>query len=431
MNINTGSVTLEVVTPIDAQLVAIASKSGLEKQPTETLVSAFRPHFVAARAALADAAGVAESVKDATCVSEIRKSRASRLAIRAIRIASDKTRKEQKEHALVYGRAVDGFHNILLADLAPTEKALQDAEDTAERAETARKDAVEAGRKAALAPYVADVALYPVRDMNDAMFAALLAGVRLAKEQAEGAAAKAEADRIAAEKARLAEEERIREENARLQREAVAREEAARLAREQAATEKAALEAAAKAEREAAAKAKADAEARERAAQQAAAAALKAEQDRLNAIAAAERAKAAKAAEEAAAKAKAEQNAEKERTDAAWRAAAKADVERQKTEAARKKAESDAHLQRVAREKLEQEIREKAEAEAARVATEQEAARKAAAAPDKEKLLAIVARMKALRSPELTTEAAKDVSAEFSAKWFRLAEWLEARAAAL
>lgn len=416
---------LELVAPIDAQLVSYAEKTGLAQSSTAPLVEAFRPLFVEARVALQAAVGVVESVKDATCVSEIRQARACRLAIRRIRIDGEKIKKAQKANALTYGRAVDGFYNILEADLAPVEKALQDAEDTAERAEQARKDALEVGRKAALAPYVADVSLYPVREMNEAMFAALLTGVKVAKEQAEAAAAKAEADRIAAEKARQAEEARIREENARLAREAKEREEAARLEREKAAAEKAALEAAAKAERETAAKAKADAEAREKAAQQAAAAALKAEQDRLNAIAAAERAKAAKAAEEAAAKAKAEREAiEAANRKEKLRLQALAEVERQKTEAARAKAESDAHLQRVAREKLEAEIKAAKEAEA-------EAAKKAAAAPDREKLLAIVARMKAERAPDLTTDAAQVVQAEFASQWFRLAGWLETKAGAL
>ena len=50
------------------------------------------------------------------------------------------------------------------AEVAPTSAAAHHfahaASHTAERAETARKDALEVGRKAALAPFVADVALY-------------------------------------------------------------------------------------------------------------------------------------------------------------------------------------------------------------------------------------------------------------------------------
>lgn len=230
---------LEIAEPVEERLIAYAGKTGLEQSSTTPLVAAFRPIFAEARAALAAADGVAASVKDATCVSEIKQARACRLAIRKVRIAGEKVKKEQKAAALTYGRAVDGFYNILEADLAPVEKALQDAEDTAERAEIARKDAIESGRKAALAPFVQDVSLYTVRDMADAAFAALLSGAKLAKEQAEAAAANAEADRIDAEKQRAAEEARIKAENERLRKEAEAREEAMRQERlrEQAARE--------------------------------------------------------------------------------------------------------------------------------------------------------------------------------------------------
>jgi len=200
---------LEIVSQEDAKLIEYAGKTGLETSSTTPLVEAFRPIFTEARAVLSQAIGVAESVKDATCVSEIKKARACRLAIRKVRISGEAIRKSQKATALAYGKAVDGFYNILEADLAPVEKALLDAEETAERAETARKDALEEGRKSALSPYVDDASLYAVRDMSEPAFVALLAGVKLAKEQAEAAAKQAEADRIAKEQAEAAERERV------------------------------------------------------------------------------------------------------------------------------------------------------------------------------------------------------------------------------
>ena len=138
MNTETKIVELETVPP-DDKLVKYAGQTGLEKTAALSLADVFKPIFVKARAAIDDARGVAESVKDATCVKEIRKSRACRLALRAVRLESENTRKAQKQHALLYGKAVDGFHNILLADLSPVENALQEAEDIAERAEAAAK----------------------------------------------------------------------------------------------------------------------------------------------------------------------------------------------------------------------------------------------------------------------------------------------------
>jgi hypothetical protein len=418
------------------------------------LIEAFRPIFVEAKKALSDAVGVAESVKDATCVSEIKQARACRLTIRRVRIEGDKIRKAQKADALNYGRLVEGFYGMIEANLAPVEKALQDAEDTAERAETARKDALEVGRKAALAPYVPDVAIYPVRDMAEPVFATLLTGVRIAKEQADAAKAKAEADRIAREAAEKAEQERIRQENARLQREAQEREaariaEAKRIAEElaerdrKAAEERHAAAVRLKEEQDRAAKAKADAEADAKAQQIAAEATLRAERARLEAIAEDTRQKAAKAWKDAEAKAKAERDADFARAakiqkaieDGArterLRLQALAEVEHQKTEAARAAAESEAHKQRVAREQAEQQLREAAEKEAARVAAETEAARKAAAAPDKDKLIAYAAAVRALGIPVLVTPEAQSLGNLIASQREKFASWISDKAGAL
>ena len=366
--------TLEIVEPAEAQLVEFAAKSGLEQTSTAPLVAAFRPLFAESRKAISDAAGVAESVKDATCVSEIKKARACRLAIRKVRIAGDKIRKEQKANALAYGRAVDGFYNILEADLAPVEKALQDAEDIAERAEQARKDAVEQGRKAALAPFVADVSLYAVRDMAEPAFTALLAGVKIAKEQADAAAKKAEEERIAAENARKAEEARIRAENERLAREKAELEEANRQERlkEQAAreVERQKVEAAAKAAAEIARK----------------------EREAIEAKARIE-------------KAEAEAKARKERESA----------------------EAVAAKEREARQKAEAELQAQRDAEAKKAAAEALAKRKAAAAGDAEKIRNFAANLRHTQ-PTLKNETAQTEIAQQTA---RFVEWLDKKAEAL
>ena len=388
----TETATLEIVSPVEAKLVEFAGKTGLEQSSTTPLVDAFRPIFIESRKVLAAAVGVAESVKDATCVSEIRKARECRLAIRRVRIDGEKVKKAQKAAALTYGRAVDGFYNILEADLAPVEQALQDAEDTAERAETARKDALEQGRKAALAPFVSDVALYAVRDMAEPAFAALLAGVKLAKEQADAAAKKAEEDRIAKEKAEAAERERVRAENARLKQEAEAKEaalkiereaaaKAAREAAELAAREKAAIEAKAKIEREAA-------EAQARKEREAAAAGL-AEQQR---------------------KAKAERDAIE----------AKAREDRAKAEAAAKK-------ERDARAKVEAELKAQREAAAKIEADRIAAEKKAAAAPIREKVMTFAASLRALGAPDVPQDLRREIAGEVE----RVASWVQKKAASL
>ena len=224
---DTEIIEAEVVPAVDYKLEKYAAQTDLAPAVSHTLAEAFRPVFIKAQTALADAAGVAASVKDATCVTEIKRSRACRLAIRAVRIEGEQVHKRQKESVLRFGKAVDGFRNILLADLAPVEQALQDAEDTAERAEASRKEALRQARTVELTPLLDGPLLLALGELSETAYAKVLADARLLKQAKIDAAAKAEADRLAKEKADREERERIAAENARLQAEAA---EARRLA---------------------------------------------------------------------------------------------------------------------------------------------------------------------------------------------------------
>lgn len=441
---STETITPEVVAPETKEMLAVVRENALTPERTQSLQSSFAPFFKKARGIIEQSQGIV--VTNISQTLEIRLARECRLALRAVRVASDKLRKELKEESLRTGRAIDGFHAILLHLTEAEEKRLDDQEKFVEKAEAARKAELKTARELALAPYGVDTSFMSLGEMPDATFAQLLENTRAGHEAKLAAAQKAERDRIEAENARLKEEARIREENARLAREAKEREEAARIEREKAAAEKAALEAEAKAEREAAAKAKADAEAREKAAQQAAAAALKAEQDRLNAITAAERAKAAKAAEEAAAKAKAEREAveakaaaeqrrlmaereselerlarEQKKIDEARRqereayeATQRRALEELKAKAAqeRRDAELKAMAAKAEADKLEAQIRAEKAAAAKRLAAEELARKKAEAAPDREKLMAYSQALSLLRVPDVVSDDAKIVVQE-------------------
>ena len=323
MDTETKTVELEIVSP-DDKLVKYASQTGLETTATSSLVSAFQPIFAKARAALADAQGVAESVKDATCVKAIRKSRACRLALRAVRLESDETRKKQKQHALLYVKAVDGFHNILMADLSPVETALQDAEDIAERAEAARLAELKATREKELQPFLDTPIMGDLSAVSEKDYAKMLADAKLLKQAKIDAAAKAEAEAKAKAEAERIERERIAAENARLKAESIAREAAAKAEREASekklADERAAADAAAKAAAEKARKEREAIEAKAKAERAAADAEARKEQQRLQAIADEERKKLA-AAESAA---KALREAEAKRLAEAAAAAKKA-----------------------------------------------------------------------------------------------------------
>ena len=339
-------ITAEILPPeSETKLVKYASQTGLEKQSTETLVEAFRPIFSKSRAAIEDARGVAESVKDATCVKEIKKSRACRLALRAVRLESDGVRKKQKEHALLYGRAVDGFHNILMADLSPVETALQEAEDIAERAEAARLAQLKLDREKELQPFLDAPILGDLSELSKDAYAKMLSDAKLLRQAKFDLIAKQEAEAKAKAEAERIERERIAAENAKLKAEAVALEAKAKAEREAAEktlaeerAEAARVAAEIRAKADAAAKAAAEQAARERAEVEAKA---KAEADRLAAIAAKEKAaieaKAKQAAEEAAkvrAELAAKQKQEDDRKAAEIAVAAKAAKEATRAAAA-------------------------------------------------------------------------------------------------
>ena len=331
----------EIVAPINAQLVKYAEQTGLEKSVSETLIESFRPVFLKARTAIQSSAGVAESVKDATCVREIRKSRQCRLAIRAVRLEGEAIHKKQKENALRFGRAVDGFRDILLADLEPVETRLQEAEDTAERAEAARKAELKAERERELQPLLESPVLGDLSELSEAAYARTLADAKLLRQAKLDALAKIEADRLAKEEAERKERERIAAENARLKAETLA------------------LEAAAKAEREAAERKLTE-----------------------------ERRAANQAAKAAAAKAKAEREAVE----------AEARKENQRLEAI-------ANAERKKAEAIEDEMRAVRAAEARKDDAAAAAARKAAAAPDRAKLLALADMLTGMELPTLNNAA--------------------------
>lgn len=370
--------TTELVTAIPAELAKPELYVGLAADGIASIEQGFAPHFIEFVGCKGEALAITEAQPKAA--------RALRLKLRAIRVAADKTRKSLKEDSLRRGKAIDGVYNWLEYQLAPIEEGLEEIEKAEEHREAARKDALKALRADELRPYC-DAQHYDLGNMADDAYQQLLAGVKAAKAERERQAAEAEAARIAAEKAaaetaakaeaeRKAEEARLRAENERLA-----------------------------AERATAAKAQAEAEAKAAAERKAAEAKL-----------AAERAAAAEAVRVAQAAADAKLAAE--------RAAADAERKRLADEAAKAKAEADrlaaVEAARVA------EAKAKADAEAF-------AAREAAAAPEREKVLAFAAMLRGLRDhvPELTTDAGSILADRISDGIGRMADWCAAEAAKL
>ncbi len=318
-------------------------------------------------------------------VAEIKLARATRLALKSLRLEVETKRVELGEHHLLAKRKIDSDAKDIKAIIEPLEERLLEQEKFAER-EAARIVAEKrTARVAELTPFLAAPVAIDLGAMEDDAYAGLLSdskgahAARIEREERE------RTELAAKEKAESEERARIQLENARLKAEAIEREAEAQKERDEAA------------------------------------ATLKAEQDRAAAEAKTERERVAKE------KADAEEVARKERL----RLQAVADVERQKADAARVAAEAKAKIDREAREALERKAAQakalQDQEDAKRVATE----KAAAAAPDREKLNGLATRFRNLTLPEMSSESGKEALPLIRANIDKLATWIEAKGAAL
>lgn len=357
--------TTATQTETRTDLARIAQPFALAPVVTEEIITALIPHLAEAGEIAREAEGVI--VTDATQVTAIKQSRALRLKIAAVRIAVEKKRKGMKEEYLRPGQFIDAACKHVAELIEPHEARLKAQEEFAERAEAARIVALKTERENALKPYGIDTSFYQLGHMPAAQFGQLLESTRVAHQAKIDAAAKAEADRIAAEKARAEEEAKVRAENARLQQEAAAREAEAKAERDRIEAER------------------------------------KAEREKAEAALAEERRKAAEAAREAADRLRAEQQA----------------------------AEAVARKEREAREALEREQAQARAKEAARIEAEKKAAAKAAAAPDQEKLMTVARNLRGTILPAMATDAADELLPTIRTWIDELADRIEAKAKAL
>lgn len=367
------------------KLALVVKDAGLSQIQADYFVGQFYPYFESAQKLGEEAAAI--NVTDATQVTEIRKAKDLRVRIKKIRTNAEAMRKELKDESLRTGKTIDKLNAVIVMATEPVEARLEEMEKIAERAEAARKAAAKTARESMLAPYApgGNATIYRVEEMTENEWGQFYEGMKQSHEARVAAAAKAEEDRKAAEVARKAaevarkaEEARLAAENARLKAEQEANEKQARIERERVAAEQ---------------KAAADKAATELAAANAKA---QAEKDAIEAKARAEREAAEKAAR----------------------------IEREAAAEVLRK-------EREAREKLEAENKAKADAEAARVAAEARAAKKAAMAPDKDKLLALAEQVRTLPMPVCKSEAAQAMVARVLASLTAFANKIVTEADAL
>lgn len=157
-----------------------------------------------------------------------------RLALVKNRTATSKEKDDNKSALLAEGNLIQGLHNVVVSASQLIEADLTAVEKYAENKEKERIEAVRLTRVEQLAPFVADANIFPLGTMTDDAFTELLTGSRLAHEARLKAEKDAEEKRIAEENDRLEEQKRIREENERLKAEQSAAELALKKEREEA-----------------------------------------------------------------------------------------------------------------------------------------------------------------------------------------------------
>jgi len=220
---------MEKITIIDLSKAASAEKIAPEQ--IESLQSLFMPFFQKASewkqkamAIKVTNAGQKEAMNDA---------RTARLALKGIRVDTEKRRKEMKEDSLRKGKAIDGMANVIFYLIEPIEKHLREQEDFAARLEAKEREETRQLREIESDPYWA---FFPqtvdLGTITDEVFASLLNGAKLQKQAADAERKRQEDE--AAEKVRIESEAREaqRLENIRLKAESEAQAETMRKERE-------------------------------------------------------------------------------------------------------------------------------------------------------------------------------------------------------
>ena len=346
------------IAPKPNQLAKILTDSGLAADKAGAIIETLAPLVEQAGDLCREAETITVTAADQ--LTEMRQAREIRLKLVKVRTGAEAARKVLKADALALGRAIDACGNWIKNQTEPVEARLMECELFAERAEARRKQKVRDERYALLAEVgPVDAAIVStLGDMKQDAFEQMLDGAKLAKKAREEAEAKAESDRQAREKAEADERERLRKENERLKAE---RAEQDRLAAEAAERER-------KAREEIVEKARKEREAAEQAAR------VEREKAELE-------------------RRKVEEQAKRERE------AAEAKYRKEREER-----EAKLQQEREAREKIEREQRERDAAEKKRRDAEARAAKKAAAAPDADKLRAYAKSLRSIPAPTFKTQ---------------------------
>jgi len=177
-------------------------ESGLDMEKHNKLAAKFNPFMEQVNGLLEDSKAV--QVAGENDSKGMEEARNLRLALKAIRVDVEKTRKTLKEASLLEGKAIDGMANIIKFIIQPTEKELQEKEDIVRLAEQRKIDEITESRKAELQEIGVDCKYYdlgtmPDKDYNDLIEASKFS-LRKRKEEEAAETKRIEDERIAKEK---------------------------------------------------------------------------------------------------------------------------------------------------------------------------------------------------------------------------------------
>lgn len=221
----------EVAVIEPSKFTDLIQKSGIEPTKAEAHVAAFHPSLAQLAELSRPLAGLNKenpTAEDAAIASRSRKD------IVKIRTGAEAIKEDRKEIIRSEGNLIQSAYNLVKDACLLTEAEYEEIEKFQIRKEQERKEALAETRRAQLAAFDVDTEYLPLSKMSDEQFAKCLANGELAykariAQEKQVEADRVEAERLAAEKAeaerveREAEEKRIREENERLKLEAQAK----------------------------------------------------------------------------------------------------------------------------------------------------------------------------------------------------------------
>lgn len=216
-------------------LTKVAAENNLPANNADALQAAFLPFFEQASEWRDKAFAI--KVTNIGQTAEMGRARQARLALKDIRVQTEKTRVQMKEDSLRTGKAIDGMANVIKFLIAPIEQHLQDQEDYGkrmqEKAQAEQRDlrTCEAGELIRYFPHGVDLGA-----IADEEYAKHLHLAKVQDKAVRDEADRVERERIEKEQREAAEREATRAENERLRAEAA--EQAEILAKERAEVEK-------------------------------------------------------------------------------------------------------------------------------------------------------------------------------------------------